>query len=139
MNLGRLDFEIVSDFDIRISDFLLLSPFGGNFACLAEALAKEESIKNNKLCKTNPISEKPKMSLTLYITNRYDNKPALLTTEKQTQSNPILNGADSVELAEQRVLADRVETYFCDVTLSLISGCANVVLKWDVWHDICNY
>jgi hypothetical protein len=118
LNLGHLDFEVVLDFDIRISDFLLLSAFGGNFACLAEALAKEESIKNNKLCKTNPISEEPKTIVTTVMTMTNDNKSRTMNYLKQTQSNPILNGADSVELAEQRVLADKVETYLCNVTLS---------------------
>jgi hypothetical protein len=47
------------------------------------------SIKNNKLCKTNPISEKPKMNLNFYSTKDYENKPSLLTPGKQTQSNPI--------------------------------------------------
>jgi hypothetical protein len=45
---------------------------------------------NNKLCETKPISERPKMKLTPYPTNDYENKSGLLTTAKQTQSNPIL-------------------------------------------------
>ena len=46
------------------------------------------SIKNNKLCKTNPIYEMSEMNLTPCLTMNYDNKSALLTMEKQTQSNP---------------------------------------------------
>jgi hypothetical protein len=42
----------------------------------------------NQLCETNPISEKPKMTLTNYITNNYENKPVPLTMEKQSQNKP---------------------------------------------------
>jgi len=80
LNLGHLNFEIVSDFDIRISDFSLSSAFGRN--------SEFQSIKNNKLCETNPISKKPKMNLTYYSIKNYENKSGLLTMEKQTQSNP---------------------------------------------------
>jgi len=48
------------------------------------------SIKNEQLCKTNPISEKPKINLNYYKTKYYENKSGLLTMEKQTQTNPIL-------------------------------------------------
>jgi hypothetical protein len=50
-----------------------------------------QSIKITKLCETNPISKKPKMKLTFYLTKDYENKSGLLTMEKQTQSNPILS------------------------------------------------
>jgi hypothetical protein len=43
-----------------------------------------------KICKTNPIPEEPKMSLSHYIISDYDNKSDLLTMEKQTQTKPIL-------------------------------------------------
>ena len=52
-------------------------------------MVKNFSIKNNKLCKTNPISEKQKMNLSSYTTKTYGNKSRLLTMAKQTQSNPI--------------------------------------------------
>jgi hypothetical protein len=52
-------------------------------------VVKNFSIKNNKLCKTNPISEKQKMNLSSYTTKTYGNKSRLLTMAKQTQSNPI--------------------------------------------------
>jgi len=47
-----------------------------------------QSIKNERLCKTNPISEKPKMNLTFRSTKDYENNSGLLKMEKQTQSNP---------------------------------------------------
>jgi hypothetical protein len=51
------------------------------------------SIKIEQLCKTNPISEKPKMNLTLYSTKDYEHKLPLRTLGKQTQSNPILSAS----------------------------------------------
>jgi len=54
-------------------------------------VAENVSIKNNKLCETNPISQKQKMNLSRYTTKNYDNKSGLLTMAKQTQSNPILS------------------------------------------------
>ena len=54
------------------------------------------SIKNNKLCKTNPISEKQKMNLSSYTTKTYGNKSRLLTMAKQTQSNP-KRGAPAIQ------------------------------------------
>jgi hypothetical protein len=49
------------------------------------------SIKIEQLCKTNPISEKPKIDLNNYMTKDYENEPRLRTPGKQTQSNPILS------------------------------------------------
>jgi hypothetical protein len=57
------------------------------------SVAENISIKNNKLCKTNPISEKPKMNLTHSTTNDYENISGLLKPGKQTQSNPILSAS----------------------------------------------
>jgi hypothetical protein len=62
-----------------------------NSVNLCSSVAETQSIKNNKLCKTNPISKKPKMNLNHYTTNDYENKSGLLTPGKQTQSNPILS------------------------------------------------
>jgi len=60
-----------------------------NFSsCLSTFVAETQSIKIERLCKTNPISEKPKMNLNYYSTRDYENKSGLLTTAKQTQSNP---------------------------------------------------
>jgi hypothetical protein len=75
--------------------------------CLIAFVAENLSIKNNKLCKTNPISEKPKMNLNHYKTKHYDNKSGLLTMEKQTQTKPtcselvesILSAFSSVEIS----------------------------------------
>jgi len=49
------------------------------------------STKIERLFKTNPISEKPKMSLTHYMTKNYANKSPLRTMQKQTQTKPISN------------------------------------------------
>jgi hypothetical protein len=67
---------------------------------LCESVVKKLSIKNNKLCKTNPISERLKMNISRYKTGDYENKSPPSTMEKQTQSNPIL---PPLRLAEIRV------------------------------------
>jgi hypothetical protein len=63
--------------------------------------------------------------------------------QKQTQSNPILKGADSVELAEQRGqqthLTDRRKSQLRNVTSPEASGYANAGLRQEIWHDICGY
>ena len=61
-------------------------------SCLGVFVAEIQSIKNNKLCETNPISQKPKMKLTFYSTSDYENKSGFLPMGKQTQTNPILEG-----------------------------------------------
>jgi hypothetical protein len=53
---------------------------------------------NNELYKTNPISEKPGMNLTNYMTNDYENKSPLLTMEKQTQTKPTCSELACTEL-----------------------------------------
>ncbi|MFZ0035495.1 MAG: hypothetical protein WAK60_10990 [Sedimentisphaerales bacterium] len=45
-------------------------------------------MNKQKLCETNPISEKPKIDLTYYMTKNYENKPELFTMQKQTQNKP---------------------------------------------------
>jgi len=69
------------------------------------SVAENISIKNNKLCKTNPISEKPKMVVTLVITMTNNNKQRTMNYSKQTQSNPILSAVLSgVALAKTEAL-----------------------------------
>jgi hypothetical protein len=68
-------------------NFLLLTIFS---VCSVSSVAQNISIKNNKLCKTNPISERPKMNLNLCLTMAYENKSAPLTMAKQSQTKPIL-------------------------------------------------
>jgi len=90
------------------------------------SVAENVSIKNNKLCKTNPISEKSKVRLNLYPTKDYENKSGLLTMEKQTQSNPTVltlrragraggRGAKSYELRTTRL---RIPFFGCSSGLS---------------------
>jgi hypothetical protein len=54
-----------------------------------KSVAENTSIKNNKLCKTNPIFGKPKMNLTDYKINTYINNSRLSTMQKRSQTNPI--------------------------------------------------
>jgi hypothetical protein len=42
----------------------------------------------NKLCETKPNSEKSKMNISSYTTNRYEEKSRLLTMQKQSQTKP---------------------------------------------------
>ena len=44
LNLGHLDFEIVSDFDIRISDFSLSAPHPSIPSCLRVLVAKTHAL-----------------------------------------------------------------------------------------------
>jgi hypothetical protein len=60
----------------------------GCVVCYPIGVAEIQSIKTTKLCETKPISQKPKMNLTIYMTRDYDNKSASLTPEKQTQFKP---------------------------------------------------
>jgi hypothetical protein len=62
-------------------------------------VVKNISIKNNKLCKTNPISEKPKMHLNHYLTRDYENKPPPQSLGKQSQTKPILSASGGFKRA----------------------------------------
>jgi len=66
-----------------LGNIYLSNPFN-----LGNLRLKNLSIKNIKLCETNPISGTPKMNLTHYSTNRYDNNSGLLTMQKRTQNEP---------------------------------------------------
>ncbi len=79
MNLGHLDFDIVSDFNIRISDFASLGPLH-----LSRTL-----YKSHLLCKTNPILIRAKINLTLYIKKVYGNFTYLRTMKNEPKTNPI--------------------------------------------------
>jgi len=67
--------------------------------CLSSASAATEtfcaerknSIKMNKLCETNPISEKLKMNLTPCSTMTNNKKQRTMNYSKRTQTNPILS------------------------------------------------
>ena len=49
------------------------------------------SVRINKP-NSNPISEKPKMNVNLYVIKEYENEPRLPAPAKQTQSNPTCRG-----------------------------------------------
>jgi hypothetical protein len=51
-------------------------------------VAKNQSIKNNKLCETKPNFKKPKMNLTPYLTKNCKINSEFLPMEKQSQTNP---------------------------------------------------
>ncbi|MHC4463024.1 MAG: hypothetical protein ACYS30_16580, partial [Planctomycetota bacterium] len=79
MNLGHLDFDIVSDFDIRISDFASL----GIFTLVKNPLQIAPFMQNK------PNFRKAKMNVTYYITKNYENVPLCRRGENkpnQTQS-----------------------------------------------------
>jgi len=93
LNLGHFDFEIVSDFDIRISDFNHSGCFMQNKPNLLDAqmnvntviTGEYENISNCRCVKTNPIQtqykantnpipEMSKMNVTSILTKDYENK-----------------------------------------------------------------
>ena len=91
LNLGNLDFDIVLDFDIRISDFASLGPSTFVVSPLQIHLF---------LCKTNPICWDAQMNVTSVTTTNYkENHPSSHPKNKpnsnpiQTQTNPI--GSDA--------------------------------------------
>jgi len=55
----------------------------------------------SQFCKTNPISEKPKMNLNHYTTRDYENKLTPSNAEKQTQSNPTCSEQFGPELTAE--------------------------------------
>jgi len=129
----------------RVS-FTLMGSASGSTAQYDIRITQYEirSIKNNKLCETNPISKRPKMNLTFYSTKNYDNKSGLLTMEKQTQNKPNqtqfypppadLSGVALAKLARLRrggcffvrasSIKNRVSSVFCSLlpALSLSKG-----------------
>ena len=124
LNLGNLDFEIVSDFDIRISDFASLGPsttvenslqissFMQNKANLQNAqmnvtsfLTKEyENISNCTLAE-NKANTKPnkanlpddQMNVTSILTKDYENEPLHSRGKNKANSKPIYRGVASGE------------------------------------------
>jgi hypothetical protein len=54
-------------------------------------VVKNQSIKNNKLCETKPIPERPKMVVTLLKTTNYNELLTMNCYSKQTQTKPILD------------------------------------------------
>jgi len=54
-----------------------------------KSVVKNQSIKNNKLCKTNPIFRKPKMVVTAVYTMTNNNEQRTMNCSKQTQTKPI--------------------------------------------------
>jgi hypothetical protein len=70
LNLGYLDFEIVSDFstghltvDIRISDFSLSSTLGGNSTCRGEAFWRRRVNQKCSIMQNKPNFQKAKNEL----------------------------------------------------------------------------
>ena len=53
-----------------------------------KSVAKTQSIKNNKLCETKPISEKPKMIVSLVNTMTNNKKQRTMNYQKQSQNKP---------------------------------------------------
>ena len=58
------------------------------------------SINNDKLCETNPISEKPKMVVTAVYTMTNNNKQSTFNYSKQTQTKPTCSELACGELVE---------------------------------------
>jgi hypothetical protein len=77
--------------------FLLLTIFSVSSVCSvaeiqlasAKPFGEDGSIKNNKLCKTNPIPQHPKMIINAVMTMTNNKKQQTTNFEKQTQTKPI--------------------------------------------------
>ena len=79
LNLGHLDFDIVSDFDIRISDFASLGPLH-----LSRTLYKSALFMQNK-----PNFQKSQMNATSLVAMAYENIANWTLGENKPNSNPI--------------------------------------------------
>jgi hypothetical protein len=75
-------------FDLSAVALAKADVFVAGIRLVRRSLGEGGSIKNNKLCETNPISERPKMNLSHYTTGYYDDKSGLLTMAKQSQNKP---------------------------------------------------
>jgi hypothetical protein len=81
-------------------------------------VAENQSIKNNKLCKTNPIFRKPKMNLSHYTTKDYVNNLRLLKMAKQTQTKPICGElVEPIKLPSGREFRPKEIEHFSDFSI----------------------
>jgi hypothetical protein len=83
-----------------------------------------QSIKNNKLCETNPISEESKMIITLVITMTNNNKQRTMNYSKQTQTKPILS-AVALAKADSNVPLKKNVGYYGWITSILLMKLKN--------------
>ena len=79
MNLGHLDFDFVSDFVLRISNFASLGPLH-----LSRTLYKLALFMQNK-----PKFRKSQMNVNKVLTMNYEKKDTWWAGKKRTQTNPI--------------------------------------------------
>ena len=79
MNLDHVDFDIVSDFDLRISDFASLGPLH-----LSRTLYKSHLFMQNKA-----NFQKSQMNVNPYNTTDYENKSNWTLGENKPNTNPI--------------------------------------------------
>jgi hypothetical protein len=101
LNLGHLDFEIVSDFDIRISDFRLSAPYPSIPSCFRAFLPNVRALQLSSALYKSPLfmQNKPnvkigKMTISTVATKPYPNEQRTINNEhysKQTQTNPKLS------------------------------------------------
>jgi hypothetical protein len=77
------------------------------------SLGKGGSIKNNKLCETNPISKPLKMFVTAVITTNYNEQLTMNCHSKQTQTKPILK---RIGTANRYAKADHIPGNFINLT-----------------------
>ncbi len=100
LNLGHFDFEIVSDFDIRISDFNHSGCFMQNKPNFLDAQMNTSSFitkyyENERLAdaaKTNPIKpnfRRARMNINSLITKDYRKKDDFAVQKNEPNSKPI--------------------------------------------------
>ena len=79
MNLGHLDFDIVSDLELRISDFASLGIF----------TTVKRSLQINLFMQNKPNFRKSQMNVTSLITADYDKRTLGRRGKNEPKTNPI--------------------------------------------------
>jgi len=92
LNLGHFDFDIVSDFGIRISDFSLSNPLSAPDSPSWHLYTCREASTNRTFCAKQTQSPKQRNHRNLLYHKDLPQYPAPLPPKKQTQSNPIHHG-----------------------------------------------
>jgi hypothetical protein len=80
----------LTPFIIYFSEFSVLSVAKNyvNQCKSVKSVVRNQSIKNNKLCETNPISKMPKMVVTVVYTMTNNKKQRTANFQKQSQTKP---------------------------------------------------
>ena len=87
MNLGHLDFDIVSNFDIRISDFASLGP----------STTVENPLQISHFMQNKPNFPESQMNVNKVLTKDYENKTLGEHGKNKPNSNPIQTQSNPIK------------------------------------------